>query len=61
LEKYEEVCCCLAATPGATLALMLLSGRGVPSQPPLSANNINLIFVASEDQAHNVPGDINPK
>jgi len=31
-----------------------------PSQPALSADNVNLIFVVSEDLAYQAPGDINP-
>jgi hypothetical protein len=48
-------------------ALMLLAGCGgnsvpiTPSTPaPLSAANINLIFVVSEDLTNNATGDINP-
>ncbi len=48
-------------------ALALLAGCGSssgpdapPSPAPLSANNINLIFVVSPDLTYNVPGDINP-
>lgn len=42
---------------------MLLTGCGSSSQGdsfPLSANNVNLIFVASEDLAYHSPGDVNP-
>ena len=45
------------------LALTLLAGCGgssVPAPSRLSPNNINLIFVSSEDLAHNAPGDVNP-
>ena len=46
------------------LALMLLAGCGGGSGPnptaPLSADNINLIFVVSPDLAYQAPGDINP-
>ena len=46
------------------LALTLLAGCGGGSSPdstaPLSADNINLIFVVSPDLAYNAPGDINP-
>jgi len=45
------------------LALTLLAGcSGDSSSPaaPLSANNINLIFVVSPDLAYNTPGDIQP-
>ena len=54
----------------AILALMLLTGCGGSSSPdpptpptpaPLSASNVNLIFVVSEDLAYHAPGDINPK
>jgi len=52
------------------LALTLFAGCGgsaapaPPSPPapaPLSADNINLIFVVSEDLAYHAPGDINPR
>ena len=46
------------------LALMLLAGCGGGSSPdstaPLSAENLNLIFVVSPDLAYQTPGDINP-
>ena len=52
------------------LALTLLAGCGGSSSspqaslpadpPPLSAGNLNLIFVASEDLAYQASGDINP-
>jgi hypothetical protein len=48
------------------LALALLPGYtghsgSIPVTPvPLSANNINLIFVVSPDLAYQAPGDINP-
>ncbi len=46
------------------LALTLLAGCGGGSGPnstaPLSADNLNLIFVVSPDLAYNAPGDINP-
>ena len=46
------------------LVLIVLAGCGVGSSPktpaPLSANNLNLIFVVSPDVAYSVPGDINP-
>lgn len=45
------------------LALALLGGCGSssPSTPaPLSANNLNLIFVVSEDTGYHAPGDVNP-
>ena len=45
------------------LALALLGGCGSssPSTPaPLSANNLNLIFVVSEDMGYQAPGDVNP-
>jgi hypothetical protein len=46
------------------LALTLLAGCGGGSGPdstaPLSADNINLIFVVSPDLAYNAPGDVNP-
>ena len=51
------------------LALMLLAGCGRSSGPnstvpltpgPLSAGNVNLIFVVSEDLAYNASGDVNP-
>src|ERR1022692_1146583 len=47
------------------LALMLMAGCGssqVPPPPaPLSASNLNLIFVASPDLAYQAPGDVNPR
>ena len=52
------------------LALTLLAGCGgsaapdppaPPAPTPLSAANVNLIFVASEDLAYHAPGDINPR
>ncbi|MDR3747297.1 MAG: hypothetical protein P4M04_03935 [Acidobacteriota bacterium] len=46
------------------LALMQLAGCGGSSAPPtpdpLSADNLNLIFVASEDLAYQASGDVNP-
>ena len=49
------------------LALTLLPGCGGSSGPnapptpaPLSADNLNLIFVVSEDLAYQAPGDLNP-
>jgi hypothetical protein len=48
---------------GMALALALLSGCSVTSQPtpaPLSATSLNLIFVVSEDLAYQAPGDVNP-
>ncbi|MGA9480048.1 MAG: hypothetical protein WBV21_19910, partial [Desulfobacterales bacterium] len=45
------------------LVLTLLAGcEGDSSNndAPLRADNINLIFVVSEDLAYNAPGDINP-
>ena len=50
------------AVPG----LILLTGCGGASQPdptpsPLSANNLNLIFVATEDLTYQANGDVNPK
>jgi hypothetical protein len=50
-------------------SLTLLTGCGSyfnpnlsapPAQAPLSANNLNLIFVVSEDQAYQDSGDVNP-
>ena len=46
------------------LALTLLAGCGSSGQPtpaPLSAGNLNLIFVVSEDLAYHATGDVNPK
>ncbi|MBA3912822.1 MAG: hypothetical protein H0X25_02950 [Acidobacteriales bacterium] len=46
--------------------LLSLAGCGnsstpqVSQQPPLSAGNVNLIFVSSEDLAYHVAGDIDP-
>src|ERR1035438_1335834 len=47
------------------LALTLLAGCGSsqpapPAPAPLSADNLNLIFVASEDLAYQASGDMNP-
>ena len=46
------------------LALALFAGCGggndASPQAPLSANNINLIFVVSPDLTYNAPGDIQP-
>jgi hypothetical protein len=46
------------------LALTLLAGcassSGSNTTAPLSADNINLIFVVSPDLAYHAPGDINP-
>jgi hypothetical protein len=43
------------------LVFTLLAGCGGSPQPdPLSAKNLNLIFVVSEDLNYNAPGDINP-
>jgi hypothetical protein len=46
------------------LTLALPSGCGggsiLNNTAPLSANNLNLIFVVSPDLAFNAPGDINP-
>ncbi len=51
------------------IALTLLAGCGGSSDPnataastpaPLSADNLNLIFVVSEDLAYHAPGDVNP-
>jgi hypothetical protein len=56
----------LASRPLAAIAFMLLAGCGgssssapAPDPAPLSANNINLIFVVSEDLAFHTDGDIN--
>src|SRR5664279_3564320 len=47
------------------LALTLLAGCGgsnaPPTPAPLSAGNVNLIFVVSEDLAYQASGDVNPK
>src|ERR1017187_2369320 len=46
------------------LALTLLAGcssSGPPTPAPLSAGNLNLIFVVSEDLAYHASGDVNPK
>ena len=46
------------------LALTLLAGcssSGPPTPTPLSAGNLNLIFVVSEDLAYQATGDVNPK
>ena len=48
-----------------TFAIVLLSGCGGSSQPPtpspLEANNLNLIFVATEDLSYQAKGDVNLK
>ena len=50
----------------STLALTLLVGCGdnttpaAPPPAPLRADNLNLVFVASEDLAYQASGDINP-
>ncbi len=44
------------------LSLAMLAGCGggsQPSNPPLSSSNLNLVFVVTEDLAHNAPGDMN--
>jgi len=46
------------------LSLTLLAGcssSGPPTHAPLSAGNLNLIFVVSEDFAYHATGDVNPK
>ncbi len=57
----------------SVLSLTLLAGCGSSSGPnpptppvpptpgPLSAANVNLIFVVSEDLAYQAPGDVNPR
>jgi len=42
--------------------MVLLTGGGVSSATaaPLSAQNLNLIFVSSPDLAYQAPGDIRP-
>ena len=53
-------------TVSLVIALTLLAGCGsssnttVPPPGPLNADNVNLIFVVSEDLAYNALGDINP-
>ena len=45
------------------LALTLLAACGSSSQPdpaPLSAGNLNLVFVVSEDLVYQAAGDVNP-
>ena len=42
------------------LVLTLLVGSSPNSAAPLSADNLNLIFVVSPDLAYHAPGDINP-
>ena len=54
---------------GQIFALALLCGCGgspqpdppLPAQSPLNAENLNLIFVVSEDMAYSAPGDMNPQ
>jgi hypothetical protein len=45
------------------LALGILAGCGgsQPSNPPLNSNNLNLVFVVSEDLQHQASGDMNPQ
>jgi hypothetical protein len=50
----------------AGLSLLTACGGSSPANPsvpaaPLSASNLNLIFVASEDLAYNDAGDVNPR
>ena len=53
----------LTLLPLTLFALLLLAGCGGSSTPdppgPLSASNVNLIFVASEDIAYQEAGDVN--
>ncbi|MHB9098207.1 MAG: hypothetical protein ACYC5X_10355 [Syntrophales bacterium] len=55
---------CVVGLLFLVLALTPLAGCGGGSSPdstaPLSANNINLIFVVSPDLAYQTPGDVNP-
>ena len=62
-----ETCCSIPGAP--SFALALLAGCGGTSTPvtpgqatpaPLSAANVNLIFVVSEDLNNNASGDIDP-
>ena len=52
---------------GLIFALAFMSGCGGSAQPtppaptPLSAENLNLIFVVSEDLAYHASGDMNPE
>ena len=41
------------------LAALTACGGSQPADPPLRPDNLNLVFVASEDLQHNAPGDIN--
>ena len=64
--KKIPVACLSSALPIVALALAELAGCGytttVSSSTPaaLSADNLNLIFIVSEDLAYHASGDINP-
>jgi hypothetical protein len=50
-------------TLALTLGLALLAGCGgsiLLPPAPLSASNVNLVFVVSEDLSYNASGDVNP-
>ena len=63
-QSHEFTKFCLVFLMG--MLIFSLSGCGgdssgaPPTPAPLSADNINLIFVVSPDLAYNAPGDINP-
>lgn len=42
------------------LSLLTACGGGSTAAPPLSANNLNLIFVSSPDLAYQAAGDVRP-
>ena len=56
----EKAKSCLFLILALTLLAGCEGGSGSNTTAPLSADNINLIFVVSPDLAYNAPGDINP-
>ncbi|MGD0076802.1 MAG: hypothetical protein ABSD31_21105, partial [Candidatus Binataceae bacterium] len=50
----------LALTLRAGCGRSSFNGTAPPVPGPLSANNVNLIFVVSEDLAYSASGDVNP-
>jgi hypothetical protein len=51
----------LRCLPLLVITAVLTGCGGSPQNASLPADNLNLIFVPTEDLAHNSPGDINPK